>query len=312
MEGMDDVLTPEDDDFHQPGDHWWWHETCFFYFAVPERRTGCWLYNYIRPNIGVSGGGCWVWDDRTHFHMETPYYACYSALALPEERDLRNFTFPSGVRVECERPLQRYHLTYSDRDWIAVDVVWDAVQKPWVRAAGDPPVPSHWEQFGRVTGELVVHGERMEVDILAMRDRTWSPRGERWKDGGGHAYASAAVSGDLNFLAQGGRELQGFLTIDGERRAIASGARTATRDPDHGYVTRLALEATDTLGRSMHMEGDPVSRMAMPLPGLNAVVWTSTVRWNIDGTDCWGEDQDPWPLVQWSHGRRAGELGRAV
>lgn len=312
MEGMDDVLTAEDDDFHEPNDHWWWHETCFFYFAIPERRTGCWLYNYIRPNIGVSGGGCWVWDGRTHFHMDAPYYACFAALALPEERDLRDFTFPSGVHVTCEAPLQRYRLTYADRDWIAVDVVWDAIQKPWVRATGEPPVPSHWEHFGRVTGTLVLDGAEMAVDFLAMRDRTWSPRGERWKDGGGHAYATAAVSADLNFLAQGGSDLSGFVTIDGERRAIASGVRTVTRDPDDGYVTALVLDATDTLGRSMHMEGESVSRLAMPLPGINAVVWTSIVRWNIDGTDCWGEDQDPWPLVEWTHGRRSGMFGRAV
>ena len=62
----------------------------------------------------------------------------------------------------------------------------------------------------------------------------------------------------------------------------------------------------------MHMIGKTVSRMAMPLPGLAAVVWTSTVRWNIDGTDCWGEDQDPWPLPQWSMLRRRGGAGNAL
>ena len=314
MEGLDDLLTPEDDSFHFPQGHghWWWHETCFFYFFVPERKTGCWLYNYIRPTIGISGGGCWVWDDRTHFHMEAPYYACYAALPLPSERDLRDFRFPSGVHVKCERPLQRYRLTYADRDWIDLDVTWDAVQKPWVQAEGDPPVPFHWEQFGHVTGVLTVHGERMTVDCLAMRDRTWSPRGERWKDGGGRAYASAAASADLSFLARGGDDLQGFITREGVRNAIASGTRRVARHPDHGYITDIALDATDTAGRTMHMQGTPVSRLAMPLPGLAAVVWTSTVLWNIDGTACWGEDQDPWPLPQWSMRRRSGEFGAPV
>jgi hypothetical protein len=302
---MDDVLTPEDDDFHASDRHWWWHETCFYYFMVPERGLGCWLYNYIRPTIGVSGGGCWVWDDRTFFHMEAPYYACYSALQLPEERDLRDFRFPSGVGVKALEPLRTYHLTHTDRDWIDVDVLWDAIQQPWVRAVGDPPVPSHWEQFGHVTGTLTLRGEPITVDCLAMRDRTWSPRGERWKDGGGAAYASAAASADLNILATGGDRIGGFATIDGERRALTDGTRTVERHADHGYVTHIELRATDTLGRELHAVGSPVSRMAMPLPGINAVVWTSTVRWNINGIDCWGEDQDPWPLGRWAELRRA-------
>jgi hypothetical protein len=312
MEGFDDLLTPEDDNFHTSNGHWWWHETCFFYFYVPDRRIGCWLYNYIRPTIGVSGGGCWVWDDRTHFHMEAPYYACYSALQLPQDPDLRDFTFPSGVHVKCEVPIHRYHLTYADRDWIRVDVVWESIQKPWVRAEGDPPVPSHWEQFGRVTGDLILHGDHMKVDCLAMRDRTWSPRGERWKDGGGGAYASAAASGELNFLATGGREVGGFVTMDGDRRAMTNGRRVAQRHPDHGYVTRIELSVTDSTNRTVHMVGTPVSRLAMPLPGLGAVVWTSTVEWNIEGTRCWGEDQDPWPLLQWSMRRRGASFGNPL
>ena len=312
MEGFDDLLSPEDDNFHVPGEHKWWHETCFFYFYVPERRIGCWLYNYVRPNIGVAGGGCWVWDDRTFFHMEAPYYACYSALPLPDHRDLRDFTFPSGVRVQCEKPIERYRLTYTDRDWIDIDVCWQAIQNPWVRASGDPPQPYHWEQFGHVTGHLTLGGDRLEVDCLAMRDRTWSPRSEKWKDGGGGSYASAAVSGDLNFLATGGDRITGFMTMEGERHAIVNCTRQAERRTEHGYVTRLVLDAEDTLGRTMHMEGLPVSRLAMPLPGLSAVVWTSTVQWSINGEPCWGEDQDPWPLLRWSELRRSGRAGVQV
>ena len=313
MEGMDDVLTPEDDNFHPIGDpHWFWHETCFFYFYIAEKKTGCWLYNYIRPNIGLAGGGCWVWDDRSFFHMEAPYYANYSALPLPAERDLRDFTFPSGVRVRMLEPLAKYHLTYADRDWIAVDVVWDAIQKPWVRAKGEPPVASHWEQFGHVTGELTLHGERMRVDCLAMRDRTWSFRSEKWKTHGGTAYASAAASGDLNFLATGGESIGGFFTENGERRAIATGERRVERHADNGYITRIELDATDTAGRRLVAVGEPVSRLAMPLPGLHAVVWTSTVAWTINGVRCWGEDQDPWPLAEWAQLRRSGRAGRAL
>jgi hypothetical protein len=36
-----------------------------------------------------------------------------------------------------EKPIERYLLTYADRDWVKVDVTWRAIQKPWVRAEGD-------------------------------------------------------------------------------------------------------------------------------------------------------------------------------
>jgi hypothetical protein len=206
----------------------------------------------------------------------------------------------------------KYHLTHRDRDWIDVDVVWDAIEKPSVLAHGDPPLASHWEQFGHITGTLTLLGEALPVDCLALRDRTWGLRGERWNDGGDRPYSSAAVSSDLNFLATTGERFGGYLTIDGERRDITGGRRSAERHPDHGYVTRVEVHATDTAGRELHAVGNSVSRMAMPLPGLAAVVWTSTMEWTVNGEHCWGEDQDPWPLLRWSQLRRAGGAGTAV
>ena len=44
--------------------------------------------------------------------------------------------------------------------------------------------------------------------------------------------------------------------------------------------------------------------MAMPIPGVHGVVWTSLVDWTIDGVQAWGEDQDAWPINGWSAFRR--------
>lgn len=304
--GNEHLVGPEDDNFHPPTeDSRWWHETCWFWFFVPERKLGGWLYNWIRPNIGVTGGGCWIWDDSTFFHMEVPYYACYSNLPLPEERDLRDFAFPSGTSVKMLEPLRRYRLRHSDRDWIHLDLEYEAIMEPWVAAQGDPPRARHIDQVGRVTGELVLHGDRMAVDCLAMRDRTWSPRSERWKDGGAYGYTNAAASADLSFhfsgTDQGG---SGYLVRDGVRAGLASGKRTVERDSQHGFVTRIRVEGTDTEGRALEALGESVSRMAMPIPGVHAVVWTSLIQWTVNGTPAWGEDQEPWPLNRWSEFRR--------
>ena len=307
------LLAPEDDDFHAPSttttpsgvrpgssfdEAWWFHETCWFWFFVPERKLGGWLYNWVRPNIGVSGGGCWVWDDTTFLHMEVPYYANYSNQLLPEKRDLRDFTYPSGVSVKMLEPLKRYRLGFRDRDWIHLDLEYDAIMEPWVSLRGDPPTPQHLDQVGRVTGELVLYGDKLDVDCLAIRDRTWSRRAERYREGGGGGYTNAAAGPDLLFLH--GR----YFIADGVRAELVESERTVERDPEHGYITRIAVRGKDTEGRTLEAEGRSLSRMAMPIPGVHGVVWTSLVDWTINGVQAWGEDQEPWPLTSWAAFRR--------
>ena len=47
-----------DDRFHPPGsDDPYWTETCWFTFAVPERRLSGQLYPFFRPNQRVAAGG---------------------------------------------------------------------------------------------------------------------------------------------------------------------------------------------------------------------------------------------------------------
>jgi hypothetical protein len=303
--GNEKLLSPVDDDFHAPtDDSWWFHETAWFWFFVPERKLGGWLYNYVRPNIGVAGGGCWIWDDTAFSPFEVPYYANYSNLPLPEVRDLRDFSFPSGTSVKVLEPLKRYRLRHADRDWIRLELEFDAIMEPWVAADGDPPKARHFDQVGRVTGLLTLHGEELAVDCLAIRDRTWTRRSERWKDGQ-IGYTNAAASAETAFLVSGAEAVQGgYLVLDGVRTQLVSGTRKLERDPQHGYMQRIAIEATDTEGRRLEALGESLSRMAMKIPGVHGVVWTSLVRWTLNGIPAWGEDQDAWPIAGWSAFRR--------
>ncbi len=303
-EGDQTLLRPEDDGIHEPPDDAWWrHETWWFWFFVPERKLGGWLYNYLRPNIGVAGGGCWIWDERAFSPLEVPYYANYSN-QRPPEWDGSEIRFRSGTHIEVLKPLMRYRLHHAERDWVRLDLEFDAVMEPWVSADGDPPRPHHLDQVGRVTGELVLHGEPLRVDCLAIRDRTWAIRPEAWKDGQ-IGYSNAAASPELAFLAQGSREVhRGYLVQDGVRRPLVSGTRRLERNAEHGYLERIAIDAVDDEGRRLEAEGESLSRMAMKIPGVHGVVWTSLVRWTLNGRTAWGEDQDAWPLTAWSAFRR--------
>ena len=316
-----DLLTAEDDAFHPPNafddlfqssNMRWFHETAWFWWFVPEHRIGGWFYNWVRPHVGTSGGGAWVWDDSTYFHLEVPYYACYHNLALPGGADLRDFTFPSGVSVKCLEPLTRYHLGFADRDLIAIDLDFDAVMPPWVGApVGDPPSAIHLDQVGRVTGTMALGGTTYDVDCLAIRDRTWSPRPERWKDGR-IGYCNAC-NDDVAFLASSAAGMRGeeherihsgYFVKDGRRAALVDGTRVLERDPEHGFLRTITVEAVDRDGRRLTATGEALSRMAMPIPGVHGVVWTSLVDWKIDGQQAWGEDQDAWPIQGWSAFRR--------
>lgn len=306
-----DLLSAADDGFHvpcAPRDHGggrWFHETVWFWWYVPEHRLGGWLYNWVRPNIGTSGGGAWVWDDTTFFHLETPYYACYSTLAFAPGSDLRKHRFPSGVSVECLEPLARYRLGFADDDRLALELDFAAVMPPSVaEPAGDPPVATHYDQVGRVTGTMVLEGTSYNVDCLAIRDRTWSPRSERWKEG--RVGYTNACNDSVGFLATTGEERvrSGYFVQDGRRASLVDGIREIQRDPEYGFLRRIVVEAEDRDGRRFRATGDPLSRMAMPIPGVHGVVWTTLVGWQIDGRPAWGEDQDAWPINRWSQFRR--------
>jgi hypothetical protein len=297
-------LSPEDDNFHAPltADRFE-HETAWFWFFIPERRIGAWLYHFVRPNIPLSGGGLYLFDETAWFHMEAPYYLNYSAAPMPKDPDLRDCRFPTGFHLKTLDPLSRYHLSYRDRDIVSLELDWRAVMPPWVTIRGEPPLPRHFDQFGRVTGKLTLHGESLQVDCLAIRDRSWRHvRPEPWKDGwGGGSYVTGAASPELAFLAG---SPGGFLVQDGVRSRLIASQVERTRDPDHGFIRRIVVSGRDELGRSLEAEGEALSRMAFPIGGAHGVCWTSLVRYSINGVPAWGDDQDAWPLAAWAAMRR--------
>ncbi len=72
------------------------------------------------------------------------------------------------------------------------------------RRAGEAK-PRHLDQFGRVTGTLVLHGEEIPIDCYAMRDHSWwHLRPEQWKDNGGRStYITGMASPDTAFFGAG-------------------------------------------------------------------------------------------------------------
>ncbi len=305
------TFTDRDDRFHFQvlGDRWWATETSWFSFYNADRRLGGWVYTMARPNIGTVAGGIWVWDDTADLPWEVLYSANYSALRLPQDQDLDGITLPSGVSIRCLEPRSSYALGYDDPGRLTVDLRFDGVMEPepLVTDASVFGPSQHFDQFGRVHGHLVVHGEDVPIDCLALRDRSWGPRSERRPQRGSyvdgvvndrHAFLAVTDPGDVHDPVT-----YGFLRRDGRLAKLVSGERSVERDPATGYLCRVELRGVDALGRELHAVGEPLSRIVINRHTFIDV--NSLLRWEVDGEEGWGEDQDMWPVHDWAAFRRS-------
>lgn len=303
-------FTPRDDSFHfaEMGDDWWATETSWFSFHHPERKLGGWFYSMFRPNIGTVAGGAWVWDDSAYLPWEILYSANYTAQQLSRDQDLRDCQLPNGVSIKVLAPCQRYALGYDDGERFKATLIFEGVMPPEPLTAVNSTFGSahHFDQFGRVTGDIVLHGERIALDCIGMRDRTWGRRPEdRPRQA---AYVTGAADARHSFLAvtnikpEGDLVSYGFLRRDGETVSLAGGERILERDPREHWVTRITIKAHDTRGREMTAVGVPVSRVILNRHTFIDI--NSLIRWELDGVVAYGEDQDMWPIHRWARRKR--------
>lgn len=298
-------FTPQDDQFHFAGmgDDWWATETAWFSFHHPERRLGGWLYTMVRPNIGTIAGGAWIWDDRAQLPWEVPYTANYTALPFPRDTDLADCKLPNGVSIKVLEPCMRYALGYDDGERLQADLIFSGVMPPEPLTAAGSTFGSahHFDQFGRVTGEIVLHGEKIAIDCIGMRDRSWGRRPENRPANA--AYVTGAADPGHGFLAitknghdAGDPVTYGFLRRDGRTVTLAEGIRKVERGANN-WVTNIRITARDAEGRKINAVGVPVSRTVLNRHTFIDV--NSLIEWDLDGATAWGEDQDMWPVHRW-------------
>lgn len=295
----DRIGDPVDHDrFHPPTSaDPWWSETTWFNFVVPERRFYCAVYPWIRPNLGIFGGGVMAWDDRGRtpwdaLHWDYEWHAPY-----PEPGDLRDITFPDGVSIRCLEPMRRWAIAYEHPDF-ALDVHWEAILPAHVVGAdGSGTFAGHLDQQGRATGTMRIGDETVAVDAYGIRDRSW---GRRVPTPGLHIGYDVGTGADVSFLAfsapdDGGAVYGGSLAHAGVDAPLVSGTRTLEREGV--WPTRLGITALDEQGRRFEATGTPEAWMSFQnLPSMTNIV--CVVRWEVevDGlrATVYGEVQDVW------------------
>ena len=293
----DQQFTARDDRFHfaEMGDDWWATETAWFSFHHPERKLGGWFYSMFRPNIGTVAGGAWVWDNSAHLPWEALYSTNLTAQQLPRDQDLDDCKLPNGVSIKVLEACKRYAIGYDDADRFKAKLIFEAVMPPEPLTAVGSTFGSahHFDQFGRVTGEIILHGERISIDCVGMRDRTWGRRPEdRPRQA---AYVTGASTAGDGFLAvtntrpEGDLIAYGFLRRDGKTVSLAGGERVVERNSDAGWITRITITGHDAVvvapGSSLasaetNMPFTKAAVLPINATGLSLILWAAALPSN--------------------------------
>jgi len=303
-------LTEADDNLHPyPKEEPMWTETMWFSWFVPERKLFGYVYPVYRPNLGIHFGGVLVWDDKAMFPWEMPVWHWHQHSHMPTPPDLRNITFPTGIRVKSVKPGHTFEFGYRSAD-LDVELRYEALMQPLL-SGGESEMfhkGGHLDQPGHVTGRMKLFGEDIAVDCYAMRDRAWGPRKDRKQLRVGYSYATASANSAflvMSYVDRAGEDkvFNGFLMRDGTWSKVISGSRIVERDAN-GHVAAVHVDARDELGRPLITSGRVLTRMVFtPYPTM--LNWSGLAQWELDGQSCWGEDQDVWALPQWRDHARA-------
>ncbi len=182
---------------HDPGPEPLWNESWYFDFATADGSLGGYVRLGLYPNLGVA----WYWGalvgegrplvtvidhevpvPRTGLEVRTEgLWASHNQETALEHWSLGCEAFAVGV----DDPAEVYGDLRGDRVPFGLDLEWETV-------GGAYPFPGvdRYEVPCRVTGEVLVGQERIELDGPGQRDHSWGLR-DWWSVG--WCWSSAAL-----------------------------------------------------------------------------------------------------------------------
>lgn len=291
------TLTPKDDLFHpivkDPTD---WAETAWFAANVPELDLVIWFYPLFRRELGVMSCGVYVFGPGHAEPWEMLYYKQAWQMKIPTDiAGPCDFRLSNSLTFEVVEPLRSYRMRYDDGEEFSADLTFTAMHE--AHPLGVSGGVGHLDQFGRVRGDVMLHGRTIAVDGVEMRDRTWGPRRESkqmtrlgYSYGGNTDGRTFHASVRFN-SADESNLMTGLLLQDGEQTPVSDIERMVERD-DRGRPISVRLRLETEHG-TQEVAGQV--RAQMTLYTSPYVVFVSLVAWTMaDGTVLYGEDQDTW------------------
>jgi hypothetical protein len=291
------IVTTTDDAFHPPTtDSPSWIETLWFPFWAPEETLSGSVRVWFTPNAGQQGGAVAGWRGESEGVFGDRWTESYEP--VPNLLDLK---LSRGLRIECLTPLSRYRIRHQGPH-SDLDLTFEAIMAPNPVPPEESPgmFAGHFEQPGRVQGEVRFRDRRLAIDCYSIRDRSWGPREMPSELRLGNAHGTASGFGFFTYVnptPEGVERItSGYLLQDGVAARIVEGVReTELKD---GLPIAVRLQATDAAGRLLKAQGECVNVMASNAgQGVYAVL--NLIRWEYDGGVCWGENHDVWSEHAW-------------
>jgi hypothetical protein len=291
-----------DDEFHEPAtDDPYWTETCWFTFAIPERRLSGQLYPFFRPNLGVCAAAAYVWDETGCEPWNVRYAKNFWHLPIPDQ-PLSDIALPNGIRYRCAQPQHRYDISYDDPDGDDLQIMLTFTSVAGPNYLGQ----SHLDQPGRYTGTIILEGEKMAVDSFGFRDRSWGVRSQFGPGFGPGGYSYATASKEHGFHAitmdfgQGYTSIHGYYMREGQWSKLAAATRVVAERDSQGFPSVVEIAGGDENGRQFRARGRCLNHIALHLnPNLFTI--NSLTEWDLDGLACFGEDHDNWSAAGARH-----------
>lgn len=310
------MITPEDAEFHPSGTARMWTETNYFGFDIPAIPAHVGLYALFRPNLGTVNSAVFVNSRKVEASWEIDFWDSRAYLPLPESGSLLDYRLTNGLAVRCLEPNKVWELRYDNGGSLSVDVRFEALMDPFdihdpemdprARAAGRGDLSAgeayagHFDMTGAVTGHVVLHGTRHEVDALSTMDHSWGVREERqlgtmtWLQC--HFSRDTAVHAMFDFDATIGpdqpvecRLTHGYVLDGGRVHGLKDGTAHLTRRGM--YSDTLELHLTDARDREHVVRGTAQTRAPIQYwPG--SMAFMVMPRWEMGDLVGYGTSTD--------------------
>ncbi len=324
-------LQKNDELMHPVGDDPAWSESYYFNFVDPDSKLAIFTRMGFRPGSG--------WADALHVVYLPGKRVAFTYGRRDIGSDLSAYDgdlCAGDLRLTCEVPHEKWRLQYDGpaqdiadaeillmrrkqrpEGWyvpatLQMDLSFDCLTQPHYAAQG---AHGHFEQSGRVTGQINLEGETWDVQGYGVRDKSWGPR-----DWGGsnrsatledkpaqvappagpapfvnwfsmNFGADAALGGSCFRHEDGQMRGAGWLQRGGESVDLVDVVIESTYQTDSILHTGIYLTASTPAGEKIVIEGRVLNvcptKIAMPggatfvNEGLAEFVWNGQTGYGI-------------------------------
>jgi hypothetical protein len=269
-------------------------ETSLFGFNVPEQNLNCTIRHRLHPVLGLVSGGVVLIRGQVE-NAAFADFVDYRNFMPMTGGSLDDVLLPNGVRLRVVEPLRRIDLSYASPNG---RLRFECSQEAIMPAASEPG-GNRFTQAMATAGELVLDGERIEIDGYCLREHSWTALGEEDDAALPLGWAGAVFGPDLafHFSAQDGRFLDstklrwGYVWRDGETRPLDAAWMRTGRAADGAAPTGVEVRLRDATGETYELAGETRARAPINL-WPNMIDQACLMRYRLNGRCCYGDFQD--------------------